>query len=214
MGRKSSSKGRLPSPTEPPAKSTNPLMYGAIVVLVAGLAGFALWSGRDSAAESTEAAAAEEAKTPTPEATAAATAAEEAAKALAAIGPHEQRTLPPIPFRGYDPPRPASVVTAAYEFAAVHPEILSYVPCFCGCERGGHRGNHDCFVKARAANGDVVEWEEHGMECAVCIDVATRSRQMHASGASVRDIRAAIEKEFVPTSPVMTPTPKPPVHDH
>ena len=26
-------------------------------------------------------------------------------------------------------------------FAAEHPEILSYVPCFCGCERAGHRGN-------------------------------------------------------------------------
>ena len=48
------------------------------------------------------------------------------------------------------------------------------------------RGNHDCFVQARGANGDVIEWDEHGMECAVCIDVATRSRQMYASGASVR----------------------------
>ena len=64
-------------------------------------------------------------------------------------------------------------------------------------------------MKARAANGDVVEWEEHGVECAVCIDVATRSRQMYASGASVRDIRAAIEKEFGADFPTMTPTPKP-----
>ena len=37
---------------------------------------------------------------------------------------------------------------------------------------------------------------EHGVECTVCIDVANRSRQMHASGASVRAIRAAIDKEF------------------
>ena len=135
-------------------------------------------------------------------------------KAVAALGPHTQANLPPIPFRGYAPPRPPDVVTAAFVFAAEHPEITSYVPCFCGCQQGGHKGNHDCFVRSRAANGDVIEWEEHGVECAVCIDVATRSRQMHASGASVRDIRAAIEKEFVPTSPVMTPTPKPPVHDH
>src|SRR5258705_3221521 len=110
--------------------------------------------------------------------------------------------------------RPAAVVTAAYKFAAEHPEVLSYVPCFCGCEHMGHRGNEDCFVKSRARNGDVVEWEEHGLECAVCIDVATRSRQMYASGASVRDIRTAIEKEFVSTSPMMTPTPKPPAPVH
>ena len=51
-----------------------------------------------------------------------------------------------------------------YTFAAEHPEVLSYVPCYCGCERGGHRGNEDCFVTARDANGDVIEWEPHGVD--------------------------------------------------
>jgi len=146
--------------------------------------------------------------TPTPEI-------EAMTKAVAAIGPHKQANLPPIPFRGYAPPRPPDVVTAAFLFAAEHPEVTSYVPCFCGCQQGGHKGNHDCFVRSRAANGDVIEWEEHGVECAVCIDVATRSRQLLASGASVNDIRAAIEREFLPNAQTMTPTPKPPAaHSH
>jgi len=136
-------------------------------------------------------------------------------KAVAGIGPHKQANLPPIPFRGYAPPRPPDVVTAAFMFAAEHPEVTSYVPCFCGCQQGGHKGNHDCFVRSRAANGDVIEWEEHGVECAVCIDVATRSRQLLASGASVQEIRSAIEREFVPSAQTMTPTPKPPAaHSH
>jgi hypothetical protein len=135
--------------------------------------------------------------------------------AIAALGPHKQANYPPIPFQSYAPPRPPDVVTAAFQFAAEHPEVAAYVPCFCGCQQGGHRGNHDCFVRSRAANGDVIEWEEHGVECAVCIDVATRSRQLLASGASVTDIRAAIEREFVPSSSTMTPTPKPPAaHSH
>jgi hypothetical protein len=182
-------------------------------VAVVGIAAFAL-RGRTPADATAPAKAsdtsAEAKKTPastvTPEL-------EASVRATAAIGPHKQATLPPIPFQGYDPPRPAAVVTAAYQFAAEHPEITSYVPCFCGCEQGGHRGNHDCFVKERAPNGDVTQWEPHGLECAVCLDVATRSRQMYASGASVREIRAAIEKEFASTSPVMTPTPKPPAQD-
>jgi hypothetical protein len=135
-------------------------------------------------------------------------------QAIAALGPHTQASYPPIPFQGYAPPRPPEVVTAAFQFAAEHPEIAAYVPCFCGCQQGGHKGNHDCFVRSRAANGDVIEWEPHGVECAVCIDVATRSRQLLASGASVGDIRAAIEREFAPSSPTMTPTPKPPAHAH
>ncbi|MFN7917434.1 MAG: PCYCGC motif-containing (lipo)protein [Vicinamibacterales bacterium] len=139
-------------------------------------------------------------------------------KAIAALGPHSQATYPPIPTNGYAPPRPPEVVTAAFQFAAEHPEISSYVPCFCGCQQGGHKGNHDCFVRSRAANGDVLEWEPHGLECAVCIDVATRSRQLLASGASVTEIRAAIEREFLPNAPTMTPTPNPPAagaaHSH
>src|SRR5262249_21065296 len=138
---------------------------------------------------------------------------EASTRATAALGPHKQAMLPPIPFAGYAPPRPPEVVTAAFMFAAEHPEVTSYIPCFCGCEHGGHRGNHDCFVKARATNGDVLQWEDHGVECAVCIDVATKSRQMHAAGASVGDIRAAIEREFAAKFPqTHTPTPKPPTH--
>ena len=215
MGRKSSSKNHTSEPTVPVQTKSglSPLLLGAVVVAVVGIGAFVLLrSDTPAPAGSTASTAAQPATPgtpapkgaePTPEIIA-------ATQATAALGPHTQATLPPIPYRGYAPPRPVEVVNAAFQFAAEHPEVASYVPCFCGCQQSGHKGNTDCFVRARAANGDVIEWEEHGLECAVCIDVATRSRQMHASGASVRDIRAAIEKEFLPTASTMTPTPKPP----
>jgi hypothetical protein len=128
------------------------------------------------------------------------------------LGPHKQPNLPPLPTQAYAPPRSPDVIRAAYLFAAEHPEILSYVPCFCGCERGGHRGNEDCFVAARDAKGDVTDWEPHGLECTVCIDVATEARQMFASGASVRDIRAAVEKKWAGFNGGHTPTAAPPGH--
>ena len=74
----------------------------------------------------------------------------------------------------------------------------------------GHHGNEDCFVKSRAANGDVQAWEDHGMECNVCLDVAQQAMQMHASGASVRDIRAAVLAKWSARLPGHTPTPEPP----
>jgi hypothetical protein len=83
--------------------------------------------------------------------------------ANARFGPHKQDMLPPLPFSGFPPARPVEVTTAAYKFAAEHPEVLGYVPCYCGCERSGHRGNDDCFVAARDPNGDVRDWEPHGM---------------------------------------------------
>jgi hypothetical protein len=70
--------------------------------------------------------------------------------------------LPPIPNLGFPPPRPFDEVQAVYRFAALRPEVMRYVPCFCGCERNGHQDNEDCFVKARAADGSV-SWEPHGL---------------------------------------------------
>ena len=70
--------------------------------------------------------------------------------------------LPPLPRLQFPPPRPMEVIRAVYTFAANHPEVLSYVPCYCGCENFGHGDNHDCFVADRNAEGNVA-WEAHGM---------------------------------------------------
>ena len=127
------------------------------------------------------------------------------------FGPHKQANLPPLPFGPKDPlPRPPQVVAQVFQFAAEHPEVLSYVPCFCGCDHMGHKGNDDCFVKTRDAKGDVVAWEPHGTECQVCIDVGQQSMQMYSSGASVTQIRAAIEKKYAGQYQFHTPTPQPP----
>ena len=56
--------------------------------------------------------------------------------------------LPALPRISFEPPRPMAVVQQVYEFAARHPEVLQHVPCYCGCERIGHNGNHDCFIKS------------------------------------------------------------------
>jgi hypothetical protein len=101
-------------------------------------------------------------------------------------------------------------VAAVFKFAAEHPEVLNYVPCFCGCDHMGHKGNTDCFVKSRAANGDVLQWEPHGTECQVCIDVGQQAMQMYSSGASVRQIRTAVEQKYAGQYQNHTPTPPAP----
>jgi hypothetical protein len=205
MGRKSSAKSssQPPSSSEPPSRggrSSTPLFAAALVVIVAIVGAFAYTrSGREANAIESGAHAAPAADAPQ-------------AVAAQPLKPHKQAKLPPLPFQAYAPPRPPDVVRAAYVFAAEHPEILSYVPCFCGCERGGHKGNEDCFVSRRNDAGDVVEWEPHGLDCAVCLDVARDAQQMYSSGASVRDIRSAIEKKWASAAAhgTHTPTPLPP----
>jgi sarcosine oxidase delta subunit len=64
------------------------------------------------------------------------------------------------------------IVRATYDFAAQHPEVLKYVPCFCGCGSQGHKANESCFVARRDPRGNVLEWDTHGFGCTICIDVA------------------------------------------
>lgn len=118
--------------------------------------------------------------------------------------------LPPIPYESFQVPRPPELIKAVYEFAAYHPEVLNYVPCYCGCESIGHKANHSCFVKSRDAQGRVTAFDGHGTGCTVCIDVARDAMQMYNAGASVKEIRAAIELKWSPRFPSHTPTPPAP----
>jgi hypothetical protein len=202
MGKKSAAKSQANahsatagSPPSQPRGSSRGLIAVGLVLMLAMIGAYAYTRSGPSAEPAPAAQAAPPAVVDPP--------------VYAKLGPRPQTTLPPLPFQAYPPPRPMETVRAVYQFAAEHPEILSYVPCFCGCERGGHRGNDDCFVKARNAQGDVTEWEPHGLDCAVCIDVANEAMQMTRSGASVRDIRSVIEKKWASATAGHTPTPMP-----
>ena len=122
-----------------------------------------------------------------------------------------RKTTPPLPAVGFAPVRPMEIVRATYDFAAQHPEILQYVPCYCGCGADGHKANDSCFVAKRDPKGNVLEWDTHGFGCTICVDVAREAMQLYSSGADVHSIRAAIEKKWTPGNAAgKTPTPFPP----
>jgi hypothetical protein len=122
-----------------------------------------------------------------------------------------RKTAPPLPTLGFAPVRPMDIVRATYDFAAQHPEILKFVPCYCGCGTEGHSSNESCFIARRDAKGNVLEWDTHGFGCTICVDVARQAMQLYSSGADVQAIRAAIEKQWTPGHPgTKTPTPFPP----
>jgi hypothetical protein len=59
---------------------------------------------------------------------------------------------PPLPNAG-KPAKKIEQAPAMYAFAARHPEVMRYAPCYCGCEARGHESALDCFVKAHDENG-------------------------------------------------------------
>lgn len=124
---------------------------------------------------------------------------------VAVMKPHTG-PLPPLPRVSFEPPTSMAVIQKAYEFAARHPDVLQYVPCYCGCERIGHTANHSCFVKSRAADGRVTEWDSHGIGCATCLNVALDAMALFNAGVRPVAIRQAIDKKYGPSS---MPTPRP-----
>jgi hypothetical protein len=54
-----------------------------------------------------------------------------------------------------------SWVQRAYLFAAGQPEVLEYIPCYCGCTNIGHRHNGNCYVHERHVDGTIT-FTSHG----------------------------------------------------
>jgi len=67
--------------------------------------------------------------------------------------------------------------THAYELAAKVPNVIYQQPCYCYCDRMGHKSLHSCFEKT------------HGAQCLTCMKELYYSYQMtkqHKTPAQVR----------------------------
>ena len=87
-------------------------------------------------------------------------------------------------------------VQETYMMAAKYPEVVAAVPCYCGCVAEGHKSNLDCFVKKMGANNSVEEWDQHGIGCDTCIDIARDAVEMHLEGKSPKDIYHLITEKY------------------
>jgi hypothetical protein len=109
--------------------------------------------------------------------------------------------------------RPAYVrshpqVEAAYAYAMARPDVIAWLPCYCGCVAMDHRSNLDCFFKPTTP-GMPLEFDEHASYCDVCVETALMAKGMLADGASLRAIRDRVDATFGGRAPG-TVTPLPP----
>jgi hypothetical protein len=97
----------------------------------------------------------------------------------------------------------------AYAFALAAPQVLKWMPCYCGCDAMGHRSNADCFFKPTREGLSNLAFEEHASYCQVCVDTALMAKRMLGEGQSLRAIRNAVDATFGGSAPG-TPTELPP----
>ena len=107
-------------------------LWRTVVALLVGLGFFAVLSWFANKGQRPESPATEEGATPPFYNSA------EAAKPFPLL-------VPPSRFRGYPP------VASAYQIAAHIPGILAQQPCYCYCDRFGHRSLLECYASDHAA---------------------------------------------------------------
>lgn len=76
----------------------------------------------------------------------------------------------------------------AYRYALEHPEVIAWMPCYCGCDAMDHRSNLDCYLKPNGTN-----FEEHASYCDVCVQITLKAKDLVAQGKTLREVRAAVD---------------------
>jgi hypothetical protein len=96
----------------------------------------------------------------------------------------------------------------AYAYALSRPDVIQWLPCYCGCTGMGHRSNLDCFFQRREVEGNYA-FEEHASYCDICVETANMASAMLREGSTMVQIRAAVDATFGDRAPG-TETPLPP----
>lgn len=84
---------------------------------------------------------------------------------------------------------------AAYAYALARPDVLQWLPCYCGCDGMGHRSNLDCFFVRREEEGNYT-YEEHASYCDICVETANLASVMLRDGATMTEIRSTVDSQF------------------
>jgi hypothetical protein len=99
---------------------------------------------------------------------------------------------------------PASV-QEAYRFAAANPEVLTQIPCYCGCGAMGHTSNYACYVSGENDDGSLV-FDSHALGCSICVDITQDSMRLLKEGKNVAEIRAYVDQTYSQYSPSNMPS--------
>jgi hypothetical protein len=93
-----------------------------------------------------------------------------------------------------------AAVQQAYQFAAANPDVVKHIPCYCGCNKQGHKSNYDCYVVGQGASGQLT-LNTHALNCTICVDITQEAMRLVRSGKSTSEIRDDIDLNFAHYGP-------------
>ncbi len=86
-------------------------------------------------------------------------------------------------------------VRDAYRFVVANPEVMTKIPCYCGCGSMGHQHARQCFIKNVAPSGQI-EFDNHAAGCGICVDITQDVMKMTRASQDLKTIRAFVDAEY------------------
>ncbi len=95
-------------------------------------------------------------------------------------------------------------VKQAYQFNVAYPDVMTQIPCYCGCGSMGHTSNYSCYISSVDADGKV-NYDTHALGCSICVDITQDTMRLLKQGKSVSDIKAYVDQTYAQYGPSNMP---------
>lgn len=95
-------------------------------------------------------------------------------------------------------------VIEAYQFAVANEDVLTKLPCYCGCGAAGHTSNYACYVSGENADGSLA-FDNHALGCSICVDITQDAMRMLDDGKTVAEIRVYVDQTYAKFGPSNMP---------
>jgi len=91
-------------------------------------------------------------------------------------------------------------VQQAYQFAFANPDVMTQLPCYCGCGAMGHTSNYSCYISNVDVSGKIT-YDAHALGCSICVDITQDAIRMLKDGKTVPEIRAYVDQTYAKYGP-------------
>ena len=96
------------------------------------------------------------------------------------------------------------LVQQAYQFNVANPDVMTQIPCYCGCGAMGHTSNYSCYVSGVDADGKVII-DAHALGCSICVDITQDTMRLYKQGKTVPEIKAFVDQTYAQYGPSNMP---------
>lgn len=96
------------------------------------------------------------------------------------------------------------IVRTAYQFAFTNPDVLTQLPCYCGCSGMGHTSNYSCYVAGENSDGTLA-FDGHALGCSICVDITVDAMRMLDEGKPMTEIRSFVDQTYSAFGPSNMP---------